>query len=148
MTQAEPNDALQALTAQIPDRGWRLAAKKRSGSDGEIGKNSDTLNKMPGGKHQSGRNKTKRRAAGQLHATSRHTPRTPTCPQGQRQAGLCGEMCERANLPGRRAGPVGRARGVLERQVVVVLARSWHAARARLGRPLAPCRCCCAPKQC
>ena len=28
MTQAEPNDALQALTAQIPDRGWRLAASK------------------------------------------------------------------------------------------------------------------------
>jgi len=36
-TQAEPNDALQALTAQIPDRGWRLAAaRKRSGADGEI----------------------------------------------------------------------------------------------------------------
>ena len=44
MTQAEPNDALQALTAQIPDRGWRLAARKRSGADREIGKNSDTSN--------------------------------------------------------------------------------------------------------
>ena len=44
MTQAEPNDALQALTAQIPDRGWRLAARKISGADGEIGKNSDTSN--------------------------------------------------------------------------------------------------------
>ena len=32
MIQAEPNDALQALTAQIPDRGWRLAAKKIKGS--------------------------------------------------------------------------------------------------------------------
>ena len=39
MTQAEPNDALQALTAQIPDRGWRLAARKISGgADGEIEK--------------------------------------------------------------------------------------------------------------
>jgi len=39
MTQAEPNDVLQALTAQIPDRGWRLAARKRSGAaDGEKGK--------------------------------------------------------------------------------------------------------------
>ena len=38
MTQAEPNDALQALTAQIPDRGWGLAARKRSGADAEIGK--------------------------------------------------------------------------------------------------------------
>ena len=44
MIQAEPNDALQALTAQIPDRGWRLAARKRSGADREIGKNSDTSN--------------------------------------------------------------------------------------------------------
>jgi len=35
MTQAEPNDALQALTAQIPDRGWRLAARKISAADGE-----------------------------------------------------------------------------------------------------------------
>jgi len=32
------SDALQALTAQILDRGWRLAARKRSGADGEIGK--------------------------------------------------------------------------------------------------------------
>jgi len=59
MIQAEPNDALQALTAQIPDRGWRLAARKRSGADGEIGKNSDTSNTMTRGEHQSGsRNKT------------------------------------------------------------------------------------------
>jgi len=40
--QAEPNDALQALTAQILDRGWRwrikIAARKRSGADGETGK--------------------------------------------------------------------------------------------------------------
>jgi len=28
MTQTEPNEALQALTAQILDRGWRLAARK------------------------------------------------------------------------------------------------------------------------
>jgi len=42
MTQAEPNDAPQALTAQIPDRGWRLAAGKINGADGEIGKNNDT----------------------------------------------------------------------------------------------------------
>jgi len=56
MTQAEPNDALyrlQALTAQIPDRGWRIAARKKSGgADGEIEKNSDTPtpnNTMTGG---------------------------------------------------------------------------------------------------
>jgi len=56
MTQAEPNDALQALAAQIPDRGWRIAARKRSGADGEIeiGKNSDTPNTMTGDEHQSG----------------------------------------------------------------------------------------------
>ena len=72
MTQAEPNDALQALTVQIPDRRWRLAAMKISGADGEIGKNSDTLNTMTRGEHQSGSNKpTSHRAA-----TSRHTPRT------------------------------------------------------------------------
>jgi len=73
MTQAEPNDALQAITAQIPDRGWRLAARKRSGADGEIGKNSDTSNLMTGSEHhQSGSNKSASRRA----ATSRHTPRT------------------------------------------------------------------------
>jgi len=72
MTQAEPNDALQALTAQIPDRGWRLAAGKRSGADGEIEKNSDTSNTMTRGEYQSGSNKTASRRA----ATSRHTPRT------------------------------------------------------------------------
>jgi len=66
MTQAEPNDALQALTAQLPDRGWRIEARKRSGADGEIEKNSDTPNTMTGGKHQSGII-TKRRAAVQLH---------------------------------------------------------------------------------
>ena len=46
MTSQAENDALQALTAQILDRGWRLAARKRSGADGEIGKNSDTSNTM------------------------------------------------------------------------------------------------------
>ena len=71
-TQAEPNDALQALTAQIPDRGWRLAARKRSEADGKIEKNSDTSNTMTRGEHQSGSNKTASRRA----ATSRHTPRT------------------------------------------------------------------------
>ena len=71
MTQAEPNDALQALTAQIPDRGWRLlAAGTISGADGEIGKNSDTSNTMTRDEHQSGNNKTASRRA----ATSRHTP--------------------------------------------------------------------------
>ena len=70
--QAEPNDALQALTAQIPDRGWRLAAGKRSGADGEIGENSDTSNTMTRGEHQSGSNK----AASRRAATSRHTPHT------------------------------------------------------------------------
>jgi len=72
MTQAEPNDALQALTAQIPDRGWRLAARKRSGADGEIEKNSDISYTMTRGEHQSRSNKTASRRA----ATSRHTPRT------------------------------------------------------------------------
>jgi len=74
MTQAEPNDALQALTAQIQDRGWRLAARKRSGADGEIEKkeNSDTSNTMTRGEHRSGSNKTASRRA----ATSRHTSRT------------------------------------------------------------------------
>jgi len=74
MTQAEPNDALQALTAQIPDRGWRLAAMKRSGADGEIEKivTRDTSNTMTRSEHQSGSNKTASRRA----ATSRHTPRT------------------------------------------------------------------------
>jgi len=61
-TQVEPNDVLQALTAQIPDRGWRLAARKRSGADGEIEKNSDTPNPVTGGEHQSG-SVTKRRAS-------------------------------------------------------------------------------------
>jgi len=65
MTQAEPNDALQALTAQIPDRGWRLAARtrKRSGADEEIGKNNDTSNTMTRGEHHSGSNKTASRRA-------------------------------------------------------------------------------------
>ena len=71
MTQAEPNDALQALTAQIPDRGWRLlAAGTISGADGEIGKNSDTSNTMTRGEHQSGSNKTA--SAGQLHQGTHH----------------------------------------------------------------------------
>jgi len=67
-------DALQALTAQIPDRGWRLAAGKRSGADGEIGKNSDTSHTMTRGEHQSGSNKAASRPA----ATSRHARTTYT----------------------------------------------------------------------
>jgi len=77
MTQAEPNDALQALTAQIPDRGWKLAAGKKSGADGEIEKNSDTSHTMTRGvniRHQSCSNSNK--TASRRAATSRHTPRT------------------------------------------------------------------------
>jgi len=70
MIQAEPNDALQALTAQITDRGWRLAARKRSGADGEIEK-IVTHRTQPQGVNIRAV-VTKQRAAGQLHQGTHH----------------------------------------------------------------------------
>ena len=74
MTQAELNEALQALTAQIPDRGQRMEAsgKEKKWSRWKDRKKSDTSHTMTRGEHQSGSNKTASRRA----ATSRHTPRT------------------------------------------------------------------------
>ena len=85
MTQAEPNAALHALTVQIPDRGWRLAASKKSGADGEMGKDSsdEPNTKTVVGEQQSD-NKTVRRRA----ATSRHTPRTLANLQEMLNAGM------------------------------------------------------------